>query len=303
MFVLVIAHHICSVTANSKTSDQPLHLVDKLRAAIILYPRIIHWSDDGLSFRVSDLRGFESKVLADKKVGFRCSTYRNWARNLRNYGFEAVSCGKGKKGGPRRVWQHTGGHFQRDRPCLSNDKNDSPDTKRFRIECDGALVNGTLVSEIVPADPAPSPQLFPTGLPPKPDALACPELHFDEDAMLESANLISIGDDSGHLHAGSFSSRPGSFSSRHGSFSSHPGSFSRRGSFSPRGSFSRRGSFSPPGSFSHPASCSAYANEYDAIDCIAGDGISDLLSTNESDLHRQLRMCQEDYVHDHELCI
>jgi len=330
-------------SANSKTSDQPLHLVDKLRAAIIRYPRIIHWSEDGLSFRVSDLRGFESKVLNDKKVGFRCSTYRNWARNLRNYGFEAVSCGKGKKGGPRRVWQHTGGHFQRDRtifsngkndfqrdrPRLSNGKSDSPDTKRFRIECDGTLVNGTLISEIVPADtvptdPTPSPQLFPIGLPPKADALACPALHFDEDGLLESTNLINLGDDSGRLHAGSFSPRLGSFSSHPGSFSSHPGSISPRlgsfssrpgsfssrpGSFSSRpgsfsshpGSFSRHGSFSPRGSFSHPASCSAHANEYDVMDCKAADEMSDLLSTNESDLHLQLQMCQEDYVH--ELCI
>ena len=275
--------------------------MDKLRAAITRYPRIIHWSEDGLSFRVSDLRGFESKVLTDKKVGFRCSTYRNWARNLRNYGFEAVSCGKGKKGGPRRVWQHTGGHFRRDRPRLSNGKNDSPDTKRFRIECDGTLVNGTLISDIVsadavPTDPTPSsPQLFPIGLAPRVEALTCPGLHFDEDGLLESTNLINLGDDSGRLYVGSFSPRLASFSSRPGSFSSHPGSFSRRESFSPRVSFSR------PGSFSHPASCSAHANEYDTMDCKAADEMSDLLSANESDLHLQLQLCQEEYVH--ELCI
>lgn len=233
-----------------KTSSQPFHLVDKLRAAFILYPRIIQWTEDGLSFRVHDLRGFESKVLTDKKVGFRCSTYRNWARNLRNYGFQAVGSGKGKKGKSRRVWRHCGGQFERDRPEHFKGFGDVHDTKRCKIDSDERLVSATIVvSEVVTQLPPPPP-LFSIGQlqRTKTDDLTCGRLRFDESAMLESASLISFADDAGSLP-------------RHDSYL-------------------------------------LFDNEHH-IDRMVVNDIGDLLSTNESDLQLQLRLCDEDY----ELCI
>ena len=227
--------------------------MDKLREAFALYPHIIHWTADGVSFRVNDVRAFESEVLADEKVGFRCSTYVNWARSLRNHGFEAVKHGKGRKSSSSstsstsssilRVWRHMGGQFRRGQPGhlhSTDEVIDVPVTKRCKTESDVPLVSGTLVVSEADATEQP-PQLFPIEISPESDHFLTGErLSFGSSAtVLESDRRESTGS----------------------------------------------------------CSYSLSDNEHDSLHGMAIDDISALLSRTDSDLERQLQLCQEDYVH------
>ena len=144
-------------------------------------------------FRVKDPRAFESEVLADEKVGFRCSTYLNWARNMRNRGFETVHNCTAWKNSPR-VWRHAGGDFLRDQPGHLKGFDDIrvvPVTKRCRTENDVPLRRAIAVPEVVTAQLPPTPQPFPIGATPTADHLTCEKLSFrSTDTTLESASLV-----------------------------------------------------------------------------------------------------------------
>ena len=204
-------------------------------------------------FRVKDPRAFESEVLADEKVGFRCSTYLNWARNMRNRGFETVHNCTAWKNSPR-VWRHAGGDFLRDQPGHLKGFDDIrvvPVTKRCRTENDVPLRRAIAVPEVVTAQLPPTPQPFPIGATSTADHLTCEKLSFrSTDTTLESASLVrSVVDHSELVDSDSDS-----------------------------------------------CSFSFFDHEYNTVDGTLVNGISELLSSTESDLQLQLQACQEDYL-------
>ena len=144
-------------------------------------------------FRVKDPRAFESEVLADERVGFRCSTYLNWARNMRNRGFETVHNCTVWKNSPR-VWRHAGGDFLRDRPGHLKGIDETrvvPVTKRYRTENDAPLRRAIVVPEVATTQFLPTPQPFPVGATPTADHLTYERLSFTStDTTLESASLV-----------------------------------------------------------------------------------------------------------------
>ena len=210
-------------------------------------------------FRVKDPRAFESEVLADEKVGFRCSTYLNWARNMRNRGFETVHNCTAWKNSPR-VWRHAGGYFLRDRPGHlkgSDELRVVPVTKRCRTENDVPLRRAIAVPEVVTAQLPPTPlytiggdiesQPFPIGATPTAEHFTCEKLSFGStDTPLESASLVrSVGGHSVLVDSDSISH-------------------------------------------------SFFTREYNTVGGTLVNDINELLSATESDLQLQLQVCQED---------